>query len=162
MSVAKHRVAAVLVLATGVAVLMAWGRSLGQETGHIREVRDQLRGTWVASTVQSTDRVKAEGAEAAATTIRFDGRSVEFRNPIEGGESRGTFLIDPEAKPPKFDLMLDSGWSIGAYRLEGDTLAVTINPLALPEQLGVPTRGRPTEVRPGLGRFYYVFRKATP
>ncbi len=162
MSVAKHRVAAVLVLATGVGVLMAWGRSLGQETAEIRGIRDHLRGCWVASVVQSTDRVKAEGPEAAVTTIRFDGRSVQIRNRIEGGDATGTFLIDPATKPVKFDLMLDAGWTIGTYRLEGDTLSLTINPLMLPEQLGVPTRGRPTEVGPAKGRFYYVFRKAAP
>ncbi len=162
MSVAKHRWAAGLVLATGVVGLLAWGQYLRGETAPIREARDRLRGTWVARAVQATEHGKTSGAEAAGTTIRFDGRTVVLRNRVEGGDATGTYLIDPTTNPPRFDLMLDRGWTIGTYRLEGDTLAIAVNPLMLPEQLGVPTRGRPREAGPAFGRYYYSFRKATP
>jgi hypothetical protein len=161
MSVGKHRVAAVSILAAGVVALIAWGRSQADETAEIRAVRDQFEGRWVAALVQAGGNRKVGGA-ASDCRIQFEGKSVSFRGMIGGIDARGTYLIAPKGVPGTIDLKLDAGWSIGVFAVAGDRLALTINALALPERLGVPTRGRPDGIRAGEGFHLYVFRRAEP
>jgi len=161
MSVVKHRAAAVAILAAGVVALVAWGRSQANETAEIRAARDRLQGRWVATLVQAGANQKT-GGDAAGCRIAFDGKAVAFRDMIGGLGGRGTYLIDPQGDAGKIDLKLDAGWSIGVFELSDDRLGLAVNPLALPERLGVPTRGRPRRVHPGEGCLIYAFRRADP
>ncbi len=161
MSVGKHRVVAVSILAVGTLTLLAWGRSMAHDPVGIQSVRDRLRGAWVATKVEAGGKQKAE-VDAAATRVEFAGKEVAFRSLIEGGDAHGTYFVDPAAKPAKIDFKLDAGWVVGVYRLSADELTLCVNPLALPERLGVPTRYRPRQLGAGKDHHRYVFRKATP
>ncbi|WP_435010104.1 hypothetical protein P12x_001331 [Tundrisphaera lichenicola] len=168
MSLAKHRWAAVSILATGVVILVSWGRSQAHETAEIREYRDQFDGQWVATRIQSGENLKAEGPEVSHCRIEFRGKSVVFRQMIGGIDTQGTYFIQPTRRAGKIetgrgiDLRLDAGWAIGVFEIEPNELSFSLNPLALPERLGVPTRRRPTHVRAGEGHDLYVFRRAMP
>ena len=102
------------------------------------------------------------GAEAARTTVKFAGRTVQFQNLVDASEAAGTYVIDPTTDPGKVDFKVDAGWILGSFGLAGDRLVLCVNALKLPEQLGVPTRGRAESLRQGPGRFLYEFRKVMP
>jgi hypothetical protein len=162
MSVAKHRLAAVSVIVTGVVILVAWGRSQAHETAEIRAIRDRFQGRWVATTIDAGDHRKVEGAMASNCRIEFKGKSVIFQQMIGGFDARGTYLIHPKNESARIDLKLDAGWEIGIYEVGPDRLALALNALALPERLAAPSRGRPTYFQGGGGQHYYVFRRAMP
>jgi len=162
MSVREHRIAAVTFLVTGTLIVFAWGRSQANESGEIRAARGRLEGRWIATSVRASARGERSGPDAARTGIDFDGRNVVFRGLIEGGDARGTYLIDPKARPPRVDFKLDAGWVIGVYEATGDRLILNVVPLALPEQLGVPTRYRPRSVGADKDHNRYAFRRGTP
>lgn len=158
MSIGKHRMAAATILAAGVVGLIAWGRSQADETAAIRAVRGQLQGQWVATLIQAGPN-REEGPSVADCRIEFDGKSVDFRRMVGDVDGHGTYLIGSKGDLGKIDLKLDAGWSIGAFEVADDRLAMAINELALPERLGVPTRGRPQRVEPYQGQVLYVFRR---
>ena len=162
MSVARHRIAAGAILLCASAGLVAVGRSMGQDSPAVARVRRDLDGRWVATRVQASAETIATGTEAARTSVEFAGRSVHFRGLIEGKGAEGTYVIDPTANPGKVDFKVDAGWMLGSYSLQGDRLTVCVNALKLPEQLGVPTRGRPEGLHQSPGRYLYEFQKATP
>jgi uncharacterized protein (TIGR03067 family) len=156
----SHQFAAVSLLLAGVVVLLGWGRSMGVESGAILEDRDRLQGAWVATVVKAGESRKLEGASAAACRAEFDGKSVVFQNMIDRAEARGTAYLEKQAGMNRVDFRLDAGWLIGVYEFDGETLKLAINTLAPPERLGVPTRPRPRQVKPGEGQLYYEFRRA--
>ena len=162
MNVARHRIAATAILVCGSLALVAVGRTMIQDSPEVATLRKQLDGEWVATRVEATDRNVAEGTVAARTTVEFSGSRVRFKSLIDTDEAEGTYVIDPSTVPGKVDFKVDAGWILGIYSLQGDRLTLCVNALKLPEQLGVPTRGRPDGLRPSLGRFVYEFRKATP
>jgi hypothetical protein len=162
MSVAKHRLAAVSILVTGVVILVAWGRSQANETAAIRTIRDQFQGRWVATLIDAGDHRKVEGPMASSCGIEFDGKSVLFRQMIGGSDARGTYLIQRRNDSARIDLKLDAGWQIGIFEVGPDRLALAVNALALPERLAAPSRGRPTYFGGGKGQHLYVFRRAMP
>src|SRR4051812_4641742 len=98
MSVAKHRLAAVSILAAGVVLIVAWGRTQARETPEIRSVRDRLEGKWVATLVQAGENRKAEGASAAGCRVEFRGKAVTFRGMIEGSDAEGTYQVEPRGE----------------------------------------------------------------
>ena len=162
MSVTKHRVAASAILLCGSLGLVAVGRTLMEDTPEVVAVRHQLDGKWVATRVNVSPMVTIEGETAARTTASFDGRHVRFAHLVDADQAEGVYNLGPDAKPGKMDFKLDAGWMLGSYTLEGDMLTISVNSLGLPEQLGVPARGRPQSVKPTPGRFTYEFRKAKP
>ena len=162
MSVAKHRLAAVSILAAGVVILVAWGCSEANETAAVRALRDQFRGRWVATLVDAGDRRKLEGAMASGCRIEFEGKSVRFRQMIGGIDARGTYLVQRKNDLARIDLKLDAGWEIGIFEVGPDRLALALNALALPERLAAPSRGRPTYFQGGGGQHLYIFRRARP
>ena len=160
MSVRNHRIAAVSILAAGVVVLLAWGRSMAVDSDEVRAVRDQFQGTWVASLVQASETRKVEGKAAEGCRVAFEGKSVAFHHLIDDIEAQGTFYLDP-ALDGRVDFKLDAGWIVGRFELKGDNLTLCLNPFAPPERLGVPTLPRPKELRSDKHRHLYVFRRAT-
>ena len=64
MSVRNHRIAAVSILAAGVVVLLAWGRSMAVDSGEIQADRNQLQGAWVASLIEAGENGRLEGIAA--------------------------------------------------------------------------------------------------
>ena len=159
MSVRNHRIAAVSILAAGVVVLLAWGRSMAIDSSEVKAVRDQFQGEWVASLVQAGEHRKVEGKAAGGCRASFDGKSVVFHNLVGGVDARGTYYIE-SSKPGQVDFKLDEGWIIGIYEVGGDTLKLCLNPFAPPEKLGVPTLPRPGHRDSGEHRLVYVFRRA--
>ncbi len=162
MRVARHRIAAGVILLGGSLTLVAVGRTMIQDSPQVAAVRGQLGGKWVAARVEATESNIAEGEAAARTAIEFSGHRVWFRGLVDADEAQGTYVIDPSTDPGKVDFKVDAGWILGIYTLRGDTLTLCVNALKLPEQLGVPTRGRPDGLRQSPGRYLYVFQKATP
>ncbi len=160
MSLRNHRIAAVSIVAAEIVVLLAWGRSMGNDSADVRATRDKLQGAWVAELVQVGDHRKAEGDAAARCRVEFDGKSVAFRGLIDDIDARGTYYIEPSSHPDWVDFKLDAGWIVGIYAVEGDTLRVSMNAFAMPERLGVPTQYRPRKLKPNEGHHYYVFRRA--
>jgi uncharacterized protein (TIGR03067 family) len=159
MSVRNHRIAALSILAGGVIVLFAWGRSMAVDSGEVRVVRDKFQGAWVAESIGSGVNRKLEGAEAAGCSAVFDGKAVRFRGMVGGIDASGTFYI--EATHPNWvDFKLDAGWIVGIFEFDGDRLKLCLNPFATPERLGVPTIPRPRAFEPGERRIVYVFRRS--
>jgi hypothetical protein len=159
MNVRYHRIAAVTILLAGVVVLLAWGRSMAIDSDEIRVDRDKLQGKWVATFVQTEDNLKLEGDSAGVCQAEFDGKNVIFHHLINGIDARGTVYLE---KPNRVDFRLDAGWIIGIYEFDGETLKLSLNPFASTERLGVPTRPRPRQLKPGETHHFYVFRRARP
>jgi len=159
MTVRKHRIAAISILAGGLIVLLAWGRSMAIDSGEIKVIRDRFQGAWVAESIQAGRNRKVEGVEAATCSAVFDGKAVKLRGLVGGMDASGTFYIEA-SHPGWVDLKLDAGWIIGIYEFEGEALKLCLNPFATPERLGVPTLPRPRTIEPGDRRIVYVFRKA--
>ena len=61
MSLRNHRITALSILASGVAVLLVWGRSMATDSNEVRAVRDKFQGAWVATLVQGGENRKLEG-----------------------------------------------------------------------------------------------------
>ncbi len=162
MSVGKHRVAALAILATGTLGVFAWGRSMDVDPPEVQAVRDRLDGAWVATRVQADANGAGGTATAAPARVEFAGRAVVFRGLVEGMDGRGTYYIEPDKSPDWIDMKLDAGWIVGLFHLDGDRLTLCLNPLAQPERLGVPNRPRARAIGPATGRNYYVFRRAKP
>ena len=162
MSVARHRIAAGAILLCGTLTLGAIGRTMVSDSPVVVAARGRLDGKWVATRVQATATNVAEGADAARTTVEFAGQAVRFRNLIDAAEADGTYVIDPATDPGKVDFKVDAGWILGIYSLRADRLVLCVNALKLPEQLGVPTRGRANALRQSPGRYLYEFERATP
>ena len=162
MSVARHRIAASAILLGASLGLVAVGRTLVRDAPEVARVRHQLDGKWVATRVQAAAHNQAAGAAARQTTVEFLGRSVRFRGLIEGVDAAGVYVIDPTKEPGKVDFKVDAGWIMGSYALRGDRLTLCLNALKLPEQLGVPTRGRPETLVQSPGRYLYEFARQTP
>ena len=141
---------------------MAVGRTLVADPPAVVAVRTQLDGKWVATRVEVSRSVTVQGDTAAATTVEFTGRSVRFTNLVDATNATGVYNLKPGQEPGAVDFKLDAGWMMGAYRLDGDRLILSVNALKLPEQLGVPARGRPESVDYTPGRFVYEFRRVTP
>ena len=159
MNIRKHRIAAVSILAGGVILLFAWGRSMAVDSGEVRVVRGKFQGHWVAESIRAGVNRTIEGSEAAGCSADFDGKAVTLRGLVDGIHASGTFYI--EASHPNWvDFKLDAGWIIGIFAFEGDTLKLCVNPFATPERLGVPTLPRPRAFEPGERRIVYVFRKS--
>ncbi len=159
MSVAKHRIAAGTILLGASLGLVAVGRTLVEDSPAVAQVRERLDGKWVATRVALSPTIEMTDANAAATTVEFAGRQVKFTGLIDAGAAEGVFNPDPKPTPAKVDFKLDAGWILGVYQVDGDRLTLAVNALMLPEQLGVPARGRPEGFRPGQGRYVYEFRK---
>ncbi len=162
MSVAQHRIVAASILVCASLALVAVGRTMIQDSPEVVKVRRQLDGKWVATRVEATESVAAGGADAARTTVEFANNLVKLENLIEGVNSQGTYVIDPSADPGLVDFKVDAGWMLGIYKLVGNKLTLCVNAMKLPEQLGVPTRGRPTSLQQSPGRFLYEFVKSAP
>ena len=160
MSVRNHRIAAVSILAAGLVVLLAWGRSMAVDSDEVRAVRDQFRGAWVASLVQAGPNRKVEGKAAEGCRVEFEGNAVVFRGMVDDVEARGTFYLDPSLDG-RVDFKLDAGWIIGLFEVSGDTLTLCMNPFAPPERLGVPTLARPRKLHSDEHRHLYIFRRET-
>jgi hypothetical protein len=160
MSVRKHRIAAVSILAGGILVLFAWGRSMAVDSGEVRVVRGQFQGAWVASSIQLGEQTRLEGAGAGGCSVVFDGKAVAFKGLVGDIDASGSIYIE-SSHPNWVDFKLDAGWIVGIFEFEGDTLKLCLNPFAPPERLGVPTLPRPRAFDPGERRLVYVFRKAT-
>ena len=162
MSVAKHRIAAAAILLGASLSLVAVGRTLSQDSPAAARLREQLDGRWVATRVALATDVARTGDAARATTVEFRGRRIKLAGLIDADAAEGVYNPDPKSEPQKMDMKLDAGWISGIYRLDGDRLMLAVNALTLPEQLGVPARGRPEGFRPGSGRYVYEFRKIGP
>jgi uncharacterized protein (TIGR03067 family) len=162
MSVRNHRIAAVSILAAGVVVLLAWGRSMAVESDEVRIVRDKLQGGWVATLVQAGEHRKREGKAAETCRVEFDGKEVVFHHLIGDIDARGTYFLDRQAGSANVDFKLDAGWIVGLYEVDGDTLKLCLNALGFAERLGVPNRPRARRIHAGDDRQLYVFRRATP
>jgi uncharacterized protein (TIGR03067 family) len=160
MSVRRHRIVAVSILAGGVIVLLAWGRTMAVDSGEVRVAREKFQGTWVASSIKAGVLRPLEGSEAEACSVTFDGKSVAFRGMVDNINASGTFYIEA-AHPAWVDFKLDAGWIVGVYQFDGETLKLCLNPFAAPERLGVPTLPRPRDFDPGERRHLYVFRRAS-
>ncbi len=162
MSLRNHRIAAVSIVAAEIVVLLVWGRSMGNDAPDVRAVRDRFQGAWVATLVQAGENRKAEGKAVEHCRVEFDGKSVVFHGLVDDIDARGTYYIEPSTHPDWVDFKLDAGWIVGIFEVKDDTLQLSMNPFALPERLGVPTRYRPRKLHPGEDRHYYVFRRAKP
>lgn len=159
MSVRGHRVAAVSILACGIIVVFAWGRSMAVDSGDVRAVREKFQGAWVSSSIKAGAQPEIVGARAQACSAIFDGKRVTFHGMVDDIDASGTYYI--EASHPNWvDFKLDAGWIIGLFEVEGDTLKLCLNPFAMPERLGVPTLARPRSFDPGDRRHVYVFRRS--
>lgn len=162
MSVAKHRIVAGTILFCASLGLVAVGRSMIEDSAEVAAVRSRLDGKWIATGVAVSGTVRVTGAAAAHTAVEFAGRQVKFTNLVDAPAAEGVYNLDPRSRPGKIDFKLDAGWVLGIYALADDRLTIGVNALRLPEQLGVPARGRPEGLQPSEGRFVYEFRKATP
>ena len=162
MSVARHRIAASAILLFASLALVAVGRTMTQDSPEVANVRSLLDGKWVATRVEASQSVVAQGANAANTSVEFAGHLVHFQGLVEGVNAQGTYVIDPSTQRGNVDFKVDAGWMLGIYSLQGDELTLCVNALKLPEQLGVPTRGRPEGLHQAPGRYLYQFRRATP
>jgi uncharacterized protein (TIGR03067 family) len=162
MSVRNHRIAAVSILAAGVVVLFAWGRSMAVDYPEIQADRNQLQGVWSATLIEVGEHSKLEGESAEACRVEFDGKKVAFHHLIDDIDARGTYLVERSKDLSKVDFKLDAGWLVGVYEVKGETLKLCLNPFSLPERLGVPTRPRPKSLKSGDGRHFYTFHKVAP
>ena len=162
MSVAGHRIAASAILLCASLGLVAVGRTMVQDSPAVAAVRDRLAGKWVATRIEIAPRTTVQGDTAAQTTVEFAGREVRFRNLVDAPTAEGVYNLAPDPKLGKVDFKLDAGWILGSYALDGDRLTLCVNALGLPEQLGVPARGRPGGLDPSEGRFVYEFTRVKP
>jgi uncharacterized protein (TIGR03067 family) len=162
MSVRNHRIAAVSILAAGVVVLLAWGRSMAVDYPEIQAERNQLQGVWSATLIEVGEHSKREGESAETCRVEFDGKKVAFHDLVDTVDARGTYLVERSKNMNKIDFKLDAGWLLGIYEVNGETLKLCLNPFSLPERLGVPTRPRPKNLNSGDGRHLYTFRKVAP
>jgi hypothetical protein len=158
MSVRYHRIVAVSILGAGVLVLLGWGRSMAVESDQIKLDREHFQGKWVATLIQSGENLKLEGSQAELCTAEFHGKDVVFHQLIGVSQGSGPVYLE---KPNRADFKLDAGWITGIYAFDGETLKLALNRLGAPERLGVPTRPRPLQARPGETHDFYVFRRAS-
>lgn len=159
MSVVKHRIVAGTLLLAASLGLVAFGRTMVQDSAEVAAVRHHLEGKWRATRVEVAQTVKLEGVAAAETVAEFSDRQVRFIHLINSPKAEGVYHLIPDGNLGKIDLKLDGGWILGIYRLEGDKLTLCLNAPRLPEQLGVPALGRPEKIHSSGGRFVYAFRK---
>ncbi len=158
MRVRNHRILAIAILLGEVCGLLAWGRSMANESTEVRALRDKFRGTWVASSIEVGELGKVEGSRADGCSAEFAGKSVVLRGLVGGIDAQGTFYIE-SSHPNWIDFKLDAGWIVGIFTFEGDTLKLCVNPFGPPEQLGVPTIPRPRQFDSTGHRFVYTFRQ---
>ena len=141
-----------------VAGLFALGSALAREGDTVRAARTRLEGRWVATSVRSISG-ELRGDDAARYALEFAGGGVIAQGLAGVAESRGTYQVDPDARPGKLDLKLVSGMAVGVYALDGDDLIVNFNPIDLPERLGLLEHGRPDRLEPDEKHLVYTFRK---
>lgn len=166
MGVGRHRIAAGVILAGASLGLVGVGRSLVADSAVAATTRTQLDGRWVATRVEATPWVAAEGPSAGRTTAEFAGRSVQFRGLVDAETADGVYNVEPARRPgqagTRVDFKVDAGWLRGVVDVRGDTMRLCVNALRPPEQLGVPTQPYPASAAPAPGRFYYEFRRELP
>ncbi len=148
MSVRNHRIAAVSILAAGVVVLLAWGRSMAIDSDEVRAVRDQFQGAWVASLVQAGRIGRLEGKAAEGCRVEFDGKAVVFHGMVDDIDARGTFYLEAPRPMAGSTSSSTPAGSSASTSSSGDTLTLCLNPFAPPERLGVPTLPRARSCRP--------------
>ncbi|WP_435015581.1 hypothetical protein TA3x_003125 [Tundrisphaera sp. TA3] len=158
MRIAKKGGAALLGGAAIVSGLAVLGVALAREGEAVRAERGRLDGRWVATSVRSVAG-ELDGDGAARYGLEFAGGTIVARGLADVPESRGTYQLAPAARPARIDLKLESGLALGNYALNGDELVVCLNPLDLPERLGLPERGRPDRLEPDEYRLVYTFRR---
>lgn len=134
------------------------GVALARESPSVRAERDRLDGTWVATSVRS-EAGELTGADAARFGLEFRGDRVVARGLAGVPESAGTYQVNPDTRPGRLDLRLESGIALGIYGREGDDLVACFNPLDLPEHLGLPERGRAVRLEPDRARLLIRYHR---
>lgn len=90
---------------------------------------DHFRGTWkITSLLMAGQEIDAKVFEG--TLLKLDGDKFEMTDPM--ATYKGTFKIDPKAKPKTIDIHFSDGPEagktvIGVYELEGDTYRVCLD-----------------------------------
>ncbi len=118
---------------------------------------DKLRGRWQCSSLEGgRGKSEGKGSEADQFKLSFDGDGYVFEGAfgLMGGDAKGKFKLGPEKSPKHLDLESDKGPMIGIYKLEGDTLTISLNKIGLDD--------RPTDFTPGESRFIWVFTREAP
>ena len=163
MGVGRHRIAAGAILAGATLGLGGVGRSLVADSAAAAATRSRLEGKWVATRVEATPWVAAEGIEAGRTTAEFDHRHVRFRGLVDAPAADGVYNVESAPRTgqagTQVDFKVDAGWLRGVVDVRGDTMRLCLNALRPPEQLGVPTQAYPASATPAPGRLYYEFRR---
>jgi RNA polymerase sigma-70 factor (ECF subfamily) len=133
----------------------------------------RLQGTWDMAEIETMSmRQPGQGA-----TVIFDGDNVTFQY-VVGVTLKAKFKLDEKHNPPWIDLHYYavenlpnmpplSAPTVGAYKLDGDKLALALgSPAGSPEAKGLPRAGRPTgfQTGPGTGAMvlFLVRRAAVP
>lgn len=142
------------IIGLAMAVLIA---AMGIAAAHAQSTA-KLEGAWI---VVSADREGKKADDLKGHRLTFDANT--FRVELEGRLLfKGTFTIDPAARPARVDFHHTEGeltgtrW-LGVYRLRGDTLRIADNAVN-------PSRPRPTQLActPGSGCVLLSFKRATP
>lgn len=86
-----------------------------------------FQGTWEVVKLELHGQDLTAVVKDANPTMTFDGNKYAFEAGPE--TEKGTFKVDPKAKPATIDLMITEGrgkgkTQIGIYQLDGDTLKV--------------------------------------
>lgn len=107
-------------LALPVAFLLATGTPGGDKEA--KKGLDKLEGTW---TIVSVENKGKKEKEAMGDIAVFSGNKVTFT--IGGDKDTADFKLDPAKAPKWFDITSGAYKSVGIYKLEGDTLTVSLN-----------------------------------
>jgi uncharacterized protein (TIGR03067 family) len=139
-----------------VAACLSIGADDPKETAVKKELQ-RFHGTWVFTLINigGTD-VPAEQVKGAKLVI--EGNRFTVTDPT--ATYRGTFKVDPAAKPKTIDMTFTEGpekgkTTQGIYELEGDVYKVCVD---------VAGKGRPTEFvsKPGSGHVFELLKRVKP
>jgi uncharacterized protein (TIGR03067 family) len=90
---------------------------------------DPFQGTWDVVKLEIAGQDATFALKDASATMTFEGNKYVFTAGPEG--EKGTFKLDPKAKPATIDLMITEGkgkgkTQPGIYQLDGDTLKICL------------------------------------
>lgn len=126
-------------------------------TAEEKEDAQKLEGTWVEAHALAKDKPKGRGGYYAWAfkgdqVVRAHTQTIDGE-PVTGSSHRGTYKLDPAAKPKTIDIVLKSplgeDWKyLGIYEFDGDTL-----------KLCLAKDKRPAKIDRKDGNYLYVLKR---
>jgi uncharacterized protein (TIGR03067 family) len=127
-------------IALSVVVLFQTAQTAPPSADAARKSLDQIQGTWQVATFNGQDAPAGVDVHLTFTGDKYE----QWAN--GSMEERGTFKLNPAAKPMSIDLMIAEGsdagkLQLGLYEIAGDTLSLSFSAPGDPVRPKTPADG---------------------